>query len=159
MSSLASSFEADLRDAVLDDVEQAARNTLAEQFAVRAGGRLLEYGRTHDYNVEPIIEAAESDVERRGDMVVVRWGWPKPAIWFEYGTSDHTITPTDADVLSFVWEDPPQWVREEFDRARDASGRFSSGWRVFFPSVDVDGLPESRFIRDTLRWLEQELRS
>jgi hypothetical protein len=50
-----------------------------------------------------------------------------------------------------VWEDPPQWVREEFEPEGD-------GWRVFLPETTPSGLPEARFIRDTLNWLHAEFR-
>ncbi len=76
---------------------------------------------------------------------------------WEFGTSDHHV---DGDpVLSFVWSGPdvPQWVRKEFDQARDPSGQFRSGWRVFLPDVDVSGLPESRAIRDAFNGLRRLL--
>jgi hypothetical protein len=75
---------------------------------------------------------------------------------WEFGTSDHTVS---GDPLSFVWEDPPQWVREEFDQARGSGGRFRSGWRVFLPETDVSGLEESRAIRDSLNGFRRLLRA
>ena len=140
------SFEADARDALLDELEAYAREEIAPAVQQHAHDILEAYGRRHDYNVESIIAAGETAVERRGDRVVVRWGWPEPAIFFERGTVDHVVEARNADVLSFIWEDPPQWVREEYEREGD-------GWRVFLPKVEVSGLPESRFIRDTLNWL------
>jgi hypothetical protein len=157
MTTLDASFEDDLREALLDDVEGRARAVLADRLDALANGALLKYGRTNDYNVRPIIEASEITVTRDADRVTIRAAWPEPALYFEYGTSDHTITPTNAEVLSFVWVDPPQWVREEFDQARDTGGRYASGWRVFFPEVEVSGLPEARFIRDALRQLRADL--
>jgi len=142
-------FEDDARDALLDDLEAHAREEIAPAVQQRAHGILEAYGREHDYDVESIIEAGETSVEQRGGAVVVRWGWPEPAIFFERGTVDHVVEATNADVLSFVWEDPPDWVREEYEREGD-------GWRVFLPSVEVSGLPEARFIRDTLSWLRQQ---
>lgn len=143
-----SEFKADARDAVLDDLEQHAREEIAPTVRNHANGLLRSYGQRNDYDVAPIIDAAETEVKRRGDEVVVRWGWPEPAIFFERGTVDHVVEADEAPVLSFIWEDPPQWVQEEFDREGD-------GWRVFLPKVEVDGLPESRFIRDTLNWLRR----
>jgi len=151
-------FEDAAREALLTDVERVAERTLADKLDALANGRLLEFGRTHDYDVRGLIEAAETEVQRRGDRVVVRAAWPEPALYFEYGTSDHRVEATDAETLSFVWEDPPQWVREEFDRVRGAGGRFRSGWRVYLSSVEVSGLPEARFIRDALRELRRSLR-
>jgi len=141
------SFEADARDALLDELEAHAREEIAPAVQQHAHDILEAYGRRHDYNVESIIAAGETAVERRGDRVVVRWGWPEPAIFFERGTVDHVVKARNADVLSFIWEDPPGWVREEYEREGD-------GYRVFLPEVEVSGLPESRFIRDTLNWLQ-----
>jgi len=78
---------------------------------------------------------------------------------WEWGTSDHTVS--GSKVLSWVWSGPdvPQWVREEFDQARDESGQFRSGWRVFFDSVDVSGLPEARAIRDALNAFRRLLKT
>jgi len=140
------SFETDARDALLDEFEAYAREEIAPAVQQHAHDILEAYGRRHDYDVESIIAAGETAVDRRGDRVVVRWGWPEPAIFFERGTVDHVVEARNADVLSFIWEDPPQWVREEYEREGD-------GWRVFLPKVEVSGLPESRFIRDTLNWL------
>jgi hypothetical protein len=141
-------FEDDAREAVLDAAEGHAREAIAPAVQQYAHDILDAYGRANDYDVGPIIEAGEMSVERRGDAVVVRWGWPEPAIFFERGTVDHVVEADQANVLSFIWEDPPQWVREEFEPEGD-------GYRVFLPEVEVDGLPESRFIRDTLNWLRR----
>ena len=143
------SFEADARDALLDELEAYAREEIAPAVQQHAHDILEAYGREHDYDVGPIIEAGETSAERRGDTVVIRWGWPDPAIFFERGTVAHVVEAKNADVLSFIWEDPPDWVREEYEREGD-------GWRVFLPKVEVAGLPESRFIRDTLNWLEAQ---
>jgi len=144
-------FEDDAREALLDELEDHAREEIAPAVQQHAHDILEAYGAENDYDVAPIIEAGETAVVRRGDTVVVRWGWPEPAIFFERGTVDHVVEARDADVLSFVWDDPPEWVREEFEREGD-------GWRVFFRSVEVDGLPESRFIRDTINWLQTQFR-
>lgn len=141
-------FEDDAREALLDAAEDHAREAIAPAVQQHAHEILDAYGRANDYDVAPIIEAGETSVERRGDEVVVRWGWPEPAIFFERGTVDHVVEARNADVLSFVWEDPPDWVRDKFEREGD-------GWRVFFRSVEVAGLPESRFIRDTLNWVQR----
>ncbi|WP_265109179.1 hypothetical protein [Halosolutus halophilus] len=152
---LTSSFEDNLREALLDDVEQRARSEIAPEVQAHAHEILESYGTRHDYDVSTLIEAGETWVERTDRDVRVRWGWPEPAIYFDRGTADHQIEATNAEVLSFVWEDrhdPPAWVREEFDRE-------GNGYRVFLPEVNVEGLPESRFIRDALhfvrRWLER----
>ncbi|PHQ46355.1 hypothetical protein DJ68_07820 [Halorubrum sp. C3] len=144
-------FEEDAREALLDELEDHAREEIAPQVQAHAHDILRQYGQEHDYDVKPIIEAGETAVIRRGDRVVVRFGWPKPAIYFERGTIEHVVEAKNADVLSFIWEDPPEWVREEYEPEGD-------GWRVFLPKVEVAGLPESRFIRDTLNWLQAQFR-
>ncbi|WP_199719503.1 hypothetical protein [Halorubrum sp. Atlit-26R] len=144
-------FEADAREALLDELEDYAREEIAPHVQAHAHEILRQYGQRNDYDVEPIIEAGETEVSRRGDRVVVRFGWPEPAIYFERGTVEHVVEAKNADVLSFIWEDAPEWVREEFEPEGD-------GYRVFLPKVEVAGLPESRFIRDTLNWLHAEFR-
>jgi hypothetical protein len=138
-------FEADATPAILDQMEEHARQHIAPAVQAHAHGILRAYGRENGYNVGSLIDAGEISVERQAGGVVVRWGWPEPAIYLERGTVDHG--PRTADVLSWVWENPPAWVREEFEREGD-------GYRVFLP--EVSGLPESRFIRDTLNWLRGE---
>ena len=145
---LDSDFERKLQSAVLDDIEQRAREQIAPEVQHHAHEILRSYGQRHDYDVGTIIDAGETAVERTGRAVRIRWGWPEPAIYFERGTVDHRIEATNADVLSFIWEDPPQWVREEFEPEGD-------GYRVYLPETNVSGLPESRFIRDTLNWLRR----
>ena len=149
---LDSGFERKLREAILDDVQE---EMLADDGPVwgaveRSHEILREYGRRHDYNVGPVIEAlAEPSVTRKADRVVAYWGWFHPAApHFEFGTSDHVV---DGDpVLTFIWEEPPEWVKEEFEREGE-------GWRVFLPQTEPSGLPESRFVRDALAWLRREV--
>lgn len=149
---LTSGFEDDLREALLDDVEQRARDVIAPEVQAHAHDLLEAYGQRHDYDVGTIIEAGTTRVERRKGRVLVRWGWPEPAIFFERGTVDHVVQARNADVLSFIWEDPPQWVREEYDREGE-------GWRVFLPETEPSGLPESRFIRDSLNYVRRRFES
>ena len=162
MATLESGFEADLQEAVLDEAERefiGRRANLVFEFVELVHELLRAYGQRHDYDVESTIDSlGEPQVERTGDRLTIIVGWTSPqmARW-EFGTSDHTV---DGDpVLSFVWSGPdvPQWVREEFDQARTSGGQFRSGWRVFFSSVDVAGLPESRAIRDALNGLRRLL--
>ncbi|WP_436344501.1 hypothetical protein [Natronorubrum sp. FCH18a] len=151
---LESSFEDDLREAVLDDVEKKARDEIAPEVQAKAHEILENYGQRHEYNVSTIIEAGVTRVERRKGRVIVRWGWPEPAIYFERGTT-HSKPISGNPILSFVWErrhDPPQWVRDEFDRE-------GNGWRVFLPQTQPSGLPEARFIRDALNYARRRLES
>jgi len=149
---LSSDFEDDLRDAVLDSIEQRAES-LADELREGIQQRLEDYGQRHDYDVRALVAGVETEVEREGDTVRVVARLPHPALLFERGTVDHVVEAQRADVLPFVWErrhDPPQWVREEFEREGD-------GWRVFLPRVEVSGLPEGRFIRDTLHDIRRSL--
>lgn len=160
MVSLESGFERSLKEALLDDVERqltGTRGNLIFETIQRSHEILEQYGQEHDYDVQGVIESLQQpEVVRSGSTVSVRWGWDHPAApFFQLGTSDHTIQGNP--VLSFVWEDPPQWVRKEFEQARGGGGQFESGWRVFFAEVDVQGLPASRFVREALRWLRREL--
>jgi len=164
---LESGFEQDLEEALLDDAEQrlvGEFDNVIAGFIEAVHRNLRAYAARHGYDVESTIESlATPEVTRTGGRVEILVGWESDqmARW-EFGTSDHHI---DGDpVLSFVWADndkrgadPPQWVREEFDRARDAQGRFQSGWRVFLPEVEVRGLPESRAIRDGMHALRRVL--
>lgn len=154
---LDASFEADLQEALLDDAE----GKLATEFdpivyraIEQAHKRLRDWGRERDYNVEPIIESlVQPTVDRSDGRLTIRWGWTHDAAgYFEWGTpSNYQI---DGDpVLSFVWEDPPRWVKKEFDREGD-------GYRVFFQNVDSGrGIAETRFTRRCIEWLRQEVRS
>lgn len=157
---LAGDFEDKLEEAVLDAAEQAfvgERGNLVHQAIQRSHEILRSYAQENDYDVESIIDSLGlTQVDRQEGRLVVRWGWTHPAApFFEFGTSTHTVEGNP--VLSFVWEDPPRWVRQEFEQARSSGGQFASGWRVFFAEVEVEGIPESRFVRDALRWLETEV--
>lgn len=163
MTTLADDFEQSLRETMLDDVEHelvGRQDSLVHRFVQLVHTNLRAYGQRHDYDVEPSIESFEIEAverTRHGIHVTVVWEDPQFGRW-EFGVEPHPIEPRTADVLAFVWEDPPQWVREEFNQARDASGRFSSGWMVFLPHVDHPGIPESRALRDTLNAWSEVLR-
>jgi hypothetical protein len=162
MTTLDSSFETDLQEAILDTAEReliGQRAPLAFQFVELVHSRLRSYGERYGYDVQPAIDSlGPLEVNRTGDGISVTIGWAdeQMARW-EFGVSPHTI---DGDpVLSFVWEDPPAEVREQFRQARDESGRFTSGVRVFFASIDHPGIPASRAIRDSLRGYEEVVRN
>jgi hypothetical protein len=148
--SLSNNFEAELREATLDSVEDAE---IDDRLRERIRELLTDYQTRHDYHLDAVVDAVRVETDRSGDTVTYTAHLPHPSFLFEMGTSDHVITPTDADVLSFVWErrhDPPQWVREQYEREGD-------GWRVFLPEVEVSGLPEGRFVRGALDELRREL--
>ena len=155
---LEGSFEDDLQEALLDDVEHQlvgeADNLVAEAIAF-VHGRLDQYAQRFDYNVEPIKQSLEVDnVQRSDGSITVRFGWTHEAMpYLEFGTSEHTI---EGDpVLSFVWEqrhDPPDWVAEEFEAEGD-------GYRVFLPEVTVAGVKETRAVRDAMNHLRRQLQA
>ena len=153
MAELESGFEDKLQEALLDELEGqmiGQEANLAYQFVELVHTRLRAYGERHGYDVERTIDSLGTpEVTRSGDRVTVRVGWTSEqmARW-EFGVSEHTIDGNP--ILSFVWEDPPQWVRQEFGQARGGGGQFASGWRVFLPEVEHPGIPESRAIRDSL---------
>lgn len=146
---LSRDFEDQLREDILDQLEDELPEQL-EDVIERSHERLRDFGSQYDYSVEPIIESLqEPEIRRERDRIIVEWGWTHEAApYFEFGTSDHTIDGND--VLSFVWEDPPEWVTQEFKQEGD-------GYRVFFRSVEVSGVKETRFVRAGLQWLERNL--
>ena len=150
---LDSNFEDDLREALLDDMERKARDEIAPELEREVTQLLEAYGRRNEYDVRAIVQATRTEVNRSADGVRVVLRMPHPALLFERGTVDHPVPTRNADMLSFVWEErhnPPEWVREEFEREGD-------GWRVFLPETNVSGLPEGRFIRDALHHIRREL--
>ena len=151
-------FESDARAALMDGIESELER-LMQNFVDVVHNNLQSYARTHGYDVESTIgSVTDVQVDRSSGTVTAKVGWQHPQMsrW-EFGTDAHTITPTSADVLSFVWENPPQWVREEFDQARSSGKQYASGWRVFLPKTEGDGLPESRAIRDAMNGLRRLL--
>ncbi|MDQ2053236.1 hypothetical protein [Halobellus sp. H-GB7] len=150
MTTLESGFEDKLHTALLDDAERRAREEIAPELKTKANDLLTRYGQRHDYDVGTLVDAARVEVGRTADAVTITLYYPHPALLFERGTADHEVT---GDPLSFVWskdDDPPEWVREQFEREGD-------GWRVFLQTVEVSGLPEAGFIRDALNAMRQNL--
>jgi hypothetical protein len=148
-------FGAAAEQAILDEAEHRlvgeADNLIAQAIS-RVHGRLDRYAREFGYNVEPLKQSLEPvDVQRSGGSLTITFGWSHEAFpYLEYGTSGHTV---EGDpVLSFVWEDPPGWVTEEFDQEGD-------GYRVFLPEVEVAGVKETRAVRDALNWLRREMQT
>jgi len=164
---LGSEFERDLATAALDATESrlvGERDNIVAGFVRDVHRNLRAYADRHGYDVDSTIESVRAPEVTRSDgelTIEVGWASEQMARW-EFGTSTHTI---EGDpVLAFVWAaaekrgaDPPAWIREEFDQARDEAGRFRSGWQVFLPEVTVRGLPESRAIRDSLNDLRRLL--
>jgi len=149
---LSRSFEDDLAAAAMDDVEQAVREDDPIERAIeRSHERLEAVADTNGYDVENVIDSLEGpEVQRNDDRITVEWSWTHEAAhFFAVGTPAHTIegNPT----LSFVWEDAPSGIVEEFGDGTEQNPR------VFLSSVDVAGIERSDFPREGLRRLEREL--
>lgn len=123
----------------------------------RANGNLERWADQEDWDMETLRQAWDVVVDERGGTIAIRLeNTHRAAEYIEFGTSSHTIN--GQPVLSFVWEDrfdPPGWVAEEFERDTSDAGR--RGYRVFFASVDVAGIPETRFLREALDFLRREM--
>jgi hypothetical protein len=150
---LESDFEAKAREAILDDVETelvGRRGNLVHEAIQQSREALMDF--EDEYNVGPIWDSLEGpEVSRTDESITVRWRFTHEAAgFFEYGTPDHYEIEGDP-ILSFVWEDPPEWVTEEFEAEGD-------GYRVFFSEVDSgEGIKETRFTRWGVRWLRWQL--
>lgn len=109
MTTLDSSFERDLRRALLDKAEdrmeehgEALKRIAQEEFQA--------YASRNGYDVDFIWEDATGPTVERGQRSVsVRVEWPGLSALFEYGVDPHTIDGNP--LLSFVWPAPPQGTR------------------------------------------------
>jgi len=149
---LSTSFEADAREAFLDDAEQrlvGEQDNVVFQ-AVQESHTVLETaGAKLGWSVDPVINSLETPVvDRTPTSVTATWGWSHEAApFFEFGTSPHTIEGNP--ILSFIWEDAPAGVREMFANTERVDG----DPRVYLREVDHPGTPALRFVREGLRWL------
>jgi len=139
MTSLSSNFEADLREAVLEDAEARLRATLGPRLVALARERWERYASRNDYDIEHIWQDATLEVSREGEAVQVSVQWPELTALFEFGVSPHVI---EGDpVLHFYYER----IGEEITVS-------SVQW-----GSETGGIPESRAIRDALRQFRQEV--
>jgi len=124
-----------------------------------ANDRLGNFASANEWEVEQVQKAWDVEVDERGGSIAIRIeNTHAAAEFFEFGTSAHTINGNP--VLSFVWEerhDPPDWVKENFEEETSDRGRH--GYRVFFASVDVAGIEETRFFRHALDQLERQMKA
>lgn len=141
---LDSSFEADLREAVLDDVESRLVETgRAEQIIRRATRDALERA---DYDAEGILAALEGPTVRREDgRITVTWTIDHPgALPLEVGSSDHVV---EGDPVLAI---PVKNLNEE--HAADIEGD-----TAFYARVEVSGVDETRHTRRALAELRRAL--
>lgn len=138
---LSSDFEDDLREAVLDDIEQKARDEIGPTLKRVARENWVDYASRNGYDIDHIWENAEGPIIDRDDTgVSIRIEWPGLTALFEWGVDPHTIEGNP--LLHFYYERIDQWITtDEVD------------W-----GSETGGIPESRSIRDALDNLEQEVR-
>jgi len=129
----------------------AARDALAERLRRRAEQVIREAIRDalveSGYQADSVLEdLVGPEVAVTGDGVRVAWVVDHPAAGFlEFGTEAHTVT---GDPLAFEWADAPPEVREMFPDTFPT---------VFFRSVDVGGITETRHTRKALQALRRDL--
>jgi hypothetical protein len=147
--SLPTDYRSQLREAVLDTAYDAiiGKQDNAVHRSVQASHDALD---ASDYDTDSVKESLRRPaVDRTRDSLTITWGWTHPAArYLNSGTSPHTIN--GDPILSFIWEDPPAWAREQFEQEGD-------GVRAFLPSVDVDGIDAIRFQHAGIRVLNEEL--
>ena len=147
---IADAVSAEVRDQYLDSVYSTlvgAEDNLVFQTIQQAHDQLESYGREYDYEVASIIDSFEGvEAERSDARITASWSWShEAASYMEFGTSDHAV---DGDPLLVF----------EFDAAEYPylDEMFPDG-TAFLQSVDVSGLPEARWVRDSLNWLRREV--
>ncbi|WP_135807357.1 hypothetical protein [Halorussus marinus] len=138
---LDSSFEDDLRAAILDDVEQQFRDEIGPELIDVARSNWEAYASRNDYDISHIWEDADLVIERDDSSVSVRIEWPELTALFEFGVSPHTIEGNP--LLHFYWDEIDQWVTTE-----------SVEW-----GSETGGIPESRAIRDAMNELRRVLQA
>jgi hypothetical protein len=158
MTTLDSSFEDDLQEALLDDVHAKASGIEGMMMLI-AETNWRSYAESNGYDIDHVWRDAESEVEREADAVRISAEWPFSA-QFEHGVDPHTIEATNADVLAFPW---PEMKGVEFGNTGQTFDEvFAETWPVvFFPEVDwgseTGGIPAARAVRNMLRELRGEL--
>jgi len=146
---LDSGFEADLREAVLDDVEATLRDEIGPELADVIRENWQAYASRNGYDIDHIWEDFEGPfVDRSDGTITLRMKWPGLTALFEYGVSPHTIEGNP--LLAFIWESPPEGTRPPGAPEHIVADEVNWG------SV-TGGIPESRAIRDGLEWLRQTL--
>lgn len=130
MTSLSSSFESDLKQAVMDDVEAKARQDIGPRLVEIARQNWQAYASRNGYDLDHIESGAELSVDRDGDTVRIRVEWPGLTALFEWGVDPHIITGD----LHFYYEKIDQWIQTD-----------SVNW-----GSETGGIPEARAIRDAV---------
>lgn len=140
----------DARQALLDNMERSlvgARGNLVFQAVQEAHDQLESYGAENDYETGPIEDSfAGVDASRGRTSLHVAWSWDHEAAGFmEFGTSDHTVAGDPLLVFAFDAGEYPG-LAEAFP-----------GGTAFLREVEVSGLPEARWVRDSLNWFRRRV--
>lgn len=138
------------RQALLDSAEETmvgAQDNLVFQSIQRAHRQLSRYGTQNDYDTDPIEESFSGvDYSRDRTTIHAEWSWSHEAAGYvEFGTSDHTIQGQPLLVFEFDSGEYPGLAEMFPDET------------AFLPEVSVSGLPESRFVRNSLNTLRREV--
>jgi hypothetical protein len=131
------------RQAFLDSAEQALvgqRGNLVSQAVQEAHENLQAYASQQGYDIEFLeSEFAGVDVDRGQRALTVEWAWESElAAYYEFGVAPHTIR---GDPLHFYWAEKDQWIQTD-----------EVEW-----GSETGGIPESRWVRDSLHWLRREV--
>lgn len=142
MVKLERQFEAQLREALLQQAERQLREKVGPALIETAREHWQEYAAANDYDIDHVWEDVEGPiVERDGDSVRLRVEWPELTALFEFGVSPHTI---EGDpLLHFYWAEKDQWVQTE-----------SVEW-----GSETGGIPRAGAIQAALRTVRGDLRS
>jgi hypothetical protein len=148
MATLEASFEADLRDAALDEVETEA-DAIGAWMLDTAEDYWRAYASANEYDIDLIwADAAVDDITRGRRAVTVRATWPFSGL-FEFGVEPHVITGNPT--LSFSWPSPPEGTRPP------GAPSYVVADEVNWGSV-TGGIDEARAIRDMLADLRRLFR-
>ncbi|QRY26362.1 hypothetical protein [Halobacterium sp. BOL4-2] len=131
------------RQAFLDSAESAlvgASGNLISQCVAEAHDNLASYASSQGYDIGFLEnEFAGVEVDRGQRSLTVEWSWDSElASYYEFGVAPHTIR---GDPLHFYWAAKDQWIQTD-----------EVNW-----GSETGGIPESRWVRDSLHWLRREV--
>ncbi|AFZ74560.1 hypothetical protein [Natronobacterium gregoryi] len=142
-------FEDDLREAVLDDVEQTLQEELGPELERVARENWQSYASRHGYDIDFVWGDVDGPiVERDRDSVTLRLEWPGLSALFEFGVDPHTKSGNP--VLAFEWASPPEGTRPP------GAPEYVVAEEINWGSV-TGGISESRAVRDAMNWLRRSL--